>query len=106
MVTEIIGRKVPIDAYLDSKTVFDTVTRMSPTLENRLLINVYAVQEAHQRGELRSIYWIPSAENLSDPLTKSPVQPKRFTPRLSANQQDARGSDGLDPLHHEIDITK
>jgi hypothetical protein len=76
MVTEIIGREVPIDAYLDSKTVFDTVTRMSPTLEKQLLIDVYAVQEVHQRGELRSIYWIPSVEILGDPLTKSPVQPK------------------------------
>jgi hypothetical protein len=55
MVAEILGRIFPIDVYLDSKAVFDTVTRLTPTLEKRLLIDVYAVQKSHQKGTLRSI---------------------------------------------------
>jgi hypothetical protein len=82
MVAEILGRKFPIDVYLDSKTVFDTVTRLTPTLEKRLFIDVYAVQESHKKGELRSIYWIPSDSNLSDPLTKVAIQPKSALRKL------------------------
>jgi hypothetical protein len=74
MVSEILGRKIPIDAYVDSKTVFDTVTKLGATLEKRLQIDVAALQESHLKGELRSLHWIPSAENCADALTKEPYQ--------------------------------
>jgi hypothetical protein len=67
---------------LDSKTVFDIVTRLTPTLEKRLLIDVYTGQESHQKGELRSIYWKPSESNLSDPLTKVEIQPQSALRKL------------------------
>jgi hypothetical protein len=74
MVSEISGREIPIDAYIDSKTVFDTITKLGTTLEKRLQIDAAALQESHLKGELRSLYWIPSSENCADPLTKSPYQ--------------------------------
>lgn len=51
MLSEIWGRKVEIDGYNDSKTVFDTV-RLNPTPERLLLIDVSALQESHQSGDL------------------------------------------------------
>jgi hypothetical protein len=72
MVSGMLGRRVNIEAMTDSKTVFDTVTRLSSTLEKRLQIDAYALQEAHQKGELTALYWIMSEENVADPLTKSP----------------------------------
>jgi hypothetical protein len=70
MVSEILGRKVRTDAIIDSKTVFDTVTRLSNTLEKRLRIDAYALQESHRNGELTALLWIPSAQNVADALTK------------------------------------
>jgi hypothetical protein len=57
-----------------TETVFDTVTRLSKTMEKRLQIDAFALQEAHQRGELTALYWITSADNVADPMTKMPWQ--------------------------------
>jgi hypothetical protein len=67
---DILQREIAIDGYIDSKTVFDIVTRLGSTMEQRLQIDVAGLQESHMKGELRSLYWIPSEQNYSDPLTK------------------------------------
>ena len=59
-----------LDAYVDSRTVFNVVAKSSMTLEKRLQIDVHAIRESHKRGELRYLAWIPSYENISDGLTK------------------------------------
>lgn len=68
--SEILGREIPLDAFIDSRTVFNTVAKTAPTLEKRLLIDVCALRESHGKGELRNISWIPSDENVADGLTK------------------------------------
>jgi hypothetical protein len=70
ILNEMLGREIHVDVYIDSKTVFDTVTRLSATLEKRLQIDAFALQESHLRGELRSLLWIPSEQNCADALTK------------------------------------
>ena len=82
MVSNILGRKVDIEAMVDSKTVFDTVTRLSNTLEKRLQIDAYALQEAHKKGELAALFWISSCDNVADPLTKHPWQEQSALRRL------------------------
>jgi hypothetical protein len=74
MISEILNRSVAIDAYIDSKSVFDTITKLSLTTEKRLQIDAAALQESHLTGELRSLYWIPSNDNCADALTKEPYQ--------------------------------
>jgi hypothetical protein len=68
---EILGRVVHIDAYIDSRTVFNTVARLGSTLEKRLQIDIHALRQSHHRGELRSLSWIPSHQNVADALTKT-----------------------------------
>jgi hypothetical protein len=87
MVSLILGRHVDIVVMLDSKTVFDTVTRLSNTLEKRLQIDAYALQEAHRSGELTELVWIPSHENCADALTKTPWQPDSALRKLMSSNQ-------------------
>jgi hypothetical protein len=44
-------------------------------MEKRLQNDAAAIQESHLRGEMLSLYWIPSAENYADSLTKIPYMP-------------------------------
>jgi hypothetical protein len=71
---DIPQREIVIDGYIDSKTVFDTVTRLDSTMEKPLQIDVADLQESYMKGELRSLYWIQSEQNYSDPLTKESNQ--------------------------------
>jgi hypothetical protein len=71
MLDELWNTDVQIDACVDSRTVFNTVTRFGATLEKRLQIDVFGLRESHKRGELRTLTWIPSDQNIADALTKS-----------------------------------
>ena len=72
MVAEILGRDpqaIPIWSFVDSKTLFDLITRMSVPMERRLTIDAYQLQEAHINGEMSRLSWFPRALNTADPLT-------------------------------------
>ena len=73
IVSETLGRKIEIDAYVDSRTVFNVVAKNSATLEKRLQIDVNALRQSHSNGELRYLAWIPGFQNLADGLTKGLV---------------------------------
>jgi hypothetical protein len=62
--------------------VFDTIVKLGTTTEKRLLIDAAALQESHLKGELRSLFLIPSAENCAEALTKEPYQPDSALIRL------------------------
>ena len=70
IVSEILGRKIEIDAYVDSRTVFNVVAKHSNTLKKRLQIDFNALRESHSNGELRYLAWIPGFQNPGDGLTK------------------------------------
>lgn len=44
---QILGQAVPIDAYLDSRTVFKVVAKKGSTLEKLLQIDVNAIRVSH-----------------------------------------------------------
>jgi len=67
---ELLGLRLDIDAYVDSRTVFNVVAKQSSTLEKRLQIDVHALRESHSKGELRYLAWIPGNQNVADALTK------------------------------------
>lgn len=70
---ELLGQHVPIDDYIDSKTVFDVVSKQGSTAERRLLSNVCALRESYANGELDEIAWIPGVTNASDAMTKQAI---------------------------------
>jgi hypothetical protein len=70
---EMFGKKVPVDAFVDSRTTFDCVAKQSATLEKRLAIDISALRQSYTLGELNCIGWIPGADNPADGLTRSTI---------------------------------
>lgn len=66
-VKEIIGRTIQLEAMIDSKTVFNVIEKDGQTAERRLQIDVLALRQSYDQGELAQIAWIPSAKNLPIP---------------------------------------
>lgn len=48
---EITGHKHGIEAYVDSKTVFDVISKKGRTTEKRLQIDISFLRESYYRGE-------------------------------------------------------
>ena len=67
---EILGRKLDLDAYVDSRTTFNCVAKSASTLEKRLQIDVASLREAYTRGEIKNFGWVPGSMNPADGLTK------------------------------------
>jgi hypothetical protein len=72
-IQEVLGRTVPVDAYVDSRTTFDCVAKNAVTLEKRLAIDVSALRQSHSLGELSRIGWVPGIHNPADGLTRSAI---------------------------------
>lgn len=70
MVEELTRRSVPIEAIIDSKTMFNVIARDGQTTERRLQIDIFALRQSYDNGELRRISWIPGTANPADALTK------------------------------------
>ena len=49
-VEEPLGRRVEIEAYVDSRTLFNVIAKDSPTAERRFQIDVLALRESYQKG--------------------------------------------------------
>ena len=69
-VDEMLGRNIPVDVFVDSRTTFNCVAKHAPTLEKRLQIDVNALRQSHSVGEIRCIGWIPGHLNPADGLTR------------------------------------
>lgn len=64
------GHRHPIEAFIDSKTVFEIIAKQGRTMEKRLQIDVSALRESYSKGELARLAWIPGLSNPADALTK------------------------------------
>ena len=73
MTEEILGKKIPIDCYVHSKTLFDVIAKHANTKEKRLQIDVFAIRESHKKQEIRKLAWIPGKDNVADGMTKGIV---------------------------------
>ena len=67
---DVLHAKIPLVILIDSKSVFDSVTRSSPTLEKRLAIDLALVQEAHKGFEIDQLGFLRTENNVADPMTK------------------------------------
>lgn len=68
MVAEILQRYIQLKAFVDSKTVFDVLAKQGKTCEKLLQIDIHALRESYDRGELTRVCWIPGATNPADAL--------------------------------------
>ena len=66
----ILGRKVELRVFTDSRTLFDSIISFCSMTEKRLLIDIACLRQAFRSGELSNLGWIRSGENVADALTK------------------------------------
>lgn len=77
LIEEILQQKVAVKAYVDSKTVFDVIAKDGKTTESRIKIDIYALWESYECGELNKLGWIRGGMRSADTFTKQLVSPKK-----------------------------
>jgi hypothetical protein len=55
----------------DSLSLYKCLVKLGTTKEKRLIIDIIALREAYERGELKDIRWIDGRDNLADAMTKA-----------------------------------
>ena len=70
MIEEIMGIRIPLHVYIDSRTTFNCISKNSSTTENRLQIDAASLREAINNGEITTISWINGKDNPADGLTR------------------------------------
>ena len=61
---------IPIDAFVDNKSVVEAVYSTKSVEDKRLRIDVGSVKELLDRKTIKSVQWIPGEQMLANPLTK------------------------------------
>ncbi len=54
----------------DSKSIFDTITKLSGVSEKRLMIDISALRQSYTKGEIANIGHVLSKFNIADGLTE------------------------------------
>lgn len=65
-------RKFPVELYVDNHSLYDNVYSVKNVSEKRLRVDIAALKEMVQNGELK-VFWVESKAQLADVLTKKGV---------------------------------
>ena len=70
MISELIGKKLKIHAFIDNKNLHSLIHSTTAITEKRLRIEVAAIKEMIHRDEIECINWIKNEDQIADSLTK------------------------------------
>ena len=75
IISELLFRKVrcnviPIDCYIDNKSLYDNIHSTKLVHEKRLRIDIASIKEMVQEGVIKKLEWVPNHWQLADSLTK------------------------------------
>ena len=73
ILSEIIKVKIPIECYVDNKSLWENTQSTKNVTEKRLRIDLASIKEMIQNGEISAIHWVESSHQLSDCFTKRGV---------------------------------
>ena len=71
----ILGLKITLIVYTDSKSLYECLVKLGTTKEKRLIIDVMSLQQAYEQREISEIKWIDGNTNPADAMTKSKACP-------------------------------
>ena len=63
--------RVPIVVCIDSFSLYECLVKLGTTKEKRLMIDIMALRQAYEQGELKDIRWIDGRDKPADSMTKS-----------------------------------
>ena len=61
---------ISIVVYIDLLSLYKCLVKLGTTKEKRLIIDIMALREAYEQGELKDIRWIDGRDNPADAMTK------------------------------------
>ena len=66
----VLGKKIPVQLFTDSKSLFDVISKGSRTSEKRMMLDIAASREGFRDKVISDIGFVRSSRNLADGLTK------------------------------------
>lgn len=75
---EIMGEGIPIEIKTDSRTLEKALKTTSGVFSRRLRIDIAAIKEMMEKGEIRTVVWISSGDQVADIFTKKGVCDKNL----------------------------
>ncbi len=75
----IYGRRIPVQLFTDSKSLFDVIFKGSRTSEKRMILDIAAAREEFRDKVISYIGLVCSSSNLAEGLTK-PMSQLRSSP--------------------------
>lgn len=86
LVEELLGKEVSLEAYVDSRSVFEVLAKDDNTTEKWLQIDIHALRKSYSKGELDRIGWISGDSNPADEMTKvSKLKSNPLTRLMTSN---------------------
>ncbi|KAF1357348.1 hypothetical protein EJ07DRAFT_117036 [Lizonia empirigonia] len=82
--------RVPIVVCTDSRSLYDCLVRLGTTKEKRLMIDIMALREAYERGDVTDVRWIDGRDNPADPMTKASRCNSALTTFIDTNEIELR----------------
>src|SRR3977135_4521333 len=70
-VDRILGTKLPLVLYTDSKSLYDCLVKLGTTQKKRLMIDVLCLRQSYKRREIVEVKWISGTSNPVDAMTKA-----------------------------------
>jgi hypothetical protein len=71
---EVMGEKLEIVVRTDSKTLSQAVVSTSTIISRKLMINLAAIREQLEKGEIKIIEWVNTKQHLSDVFTNDGLE--------------------------------
>lgn len=94
LVEEMLGRQVPLEIFMDSRTVLDTVAKSNIETERRFQIDLCAMKQFFDNGKMARIGWILWNKNQADELTTTNAK-KTMTPLWHLMKKNGTDLDAL-----------
>ena len=69
-----LSQAVPMHPLIDSKSLFDVVSKSSRTSEKRIVLDIHAARNAYKPHEISNIDFVRTNHNSADGLTKEKMQ--------------------------------
>ena len=67
------SKLLPIVAFTDNSSVFNNLRSTTMVAERRLRVDISAIKQMLENGEVTDVQWVPSDKQLADCLTKKGV---------------------------------
>ena len=85
---ELTGMTVDIHAFIDNRSAVDAIRSTTSVDDKRLRRDISAIKQMLERGEVKTVHWVPGDQQLADVLTKRGVNGLKLLEVLHSGRID------------------